>query len=73
MAYLNANIPTLTCYIRNEFMFNHEKGHGCPKCVRVSSRVQIQWLEYISKLYNLHIQHAMNDSEYTISTTKCCK
>lgn len=28
MAYLNANIPSLTCYIRNEFMFNHEKGHG---------------------------------------------
>ena len=28
MAYLNANIPTLTCFIRNEFMFNHENGHG---------------------------------------------
>ena len=28
MAYLNANIPTLTCFIKNEFMFNHEKGHG---------------------------------------------
>ena len=28
MSYLNSNIPTITCYIRNEFMFNHEKGHG---------------------------------------------
>ena len=28
MSYLNANIPTITCYIRNEFMFNHEKGNG---------------------------------------------
>lgn len=28
MAYLNHNIPTITCYIRNEFLFNHEKGHG---------------------------------------------
>jgi hypothetical protein len=27
MAYLNANIPTITCFIRNEFLFNHEKGH----------------------------------------------
>ena len=27
MAYLNANIPTITCWIRNEFLFNHE--HGC--------------------------------------------
>jgi hypothetical protein len=26
MSYLNANIPTITCYIRNEFLFNHEKG-----------------------------------------------
>jgi len=28
MAYLNHNITTLTCYIRNQFLFNHEKGHG---------------------------------------------
>ena len=28
MAYLNHSIPTITCYIRNEYLFNHEKGHG---------------------------------------------
>jgi len=28
MPYLNHNIPTLTCFIRNEFLFNHIKGHG---------------------------------------------
>ena len=28
MSYLNANIPTITCLIRNEFLFNHEKGFG---------------------------------------------
>jgi hypothetical protein len=28
MSYLNANIPTITCFIRNEFLFNHEKGIG---------------------------------------------
>jgi hypothetical protein len=28
MPYLNHNIPTLTCFIRNEFLFNHTKGNG---------------------------------------------
>ena len=28
MPYLNHNIPTLTCFIRNEFLFNGESGHG---------------------------------------------
>ena len=28
MPYLNHNLPTITCLIRNEYLFNHEKGHG---------------------------------------------
>jgi hypothetical protein len=28
MAFLNHNIPTITCLIRNEYLFNHEKGHN---------------------------------------------
>ena len=28
MPYLNHNIPTITCFIRNEYRFNHEKRHG---------------------------------------------
>lgn len=28
MSYLNSNIPTITCFLRNEFLFNHEQGHG---------------------------------------------
>jgi hypothetical protein len=28
MAYLNHNVPTITCFIRNEYLFNHTKGHG---------------------------------------------
>ena len=28
MAYLNHNIPTITCLMRNEYLFNHEKGFG---------------------------------------------
>jgi hypothetical protein len=27
MPFLNHNIPTLTCFIKNEFLFNHTKGH----------------------------------------------
>lgn len=28
MAYLNHNLPTFTCFIRNEFLYNHTEGHG---------------------------------------------
>jgi hypothetical protein len=42
MAYLNANIPTITCFIRNEFMFNHEKGHGEFTAADVHSVASIQ-------------------------------
>jgi len=28
MAYLNHNLPTITCFIRNEYLYNHEKVHG---------------------------------------------
>jgi hypothetical protein len=28
MAFLNHNIPSITCYIRNEYLFNHKEGHG---------------------------------------------
>lgn len=28
MPYLNHNIPTITCWIRNEYLYNHEQGHG---------------------------------------------
>src|SRR6056300_1169928 len=28
MPYLNHNLPTVRCFIRNEYLFNHTKGHG---------------------------------------------
>ena len=28
MAYLNHSLPDWSCYMRNEFLFNHKKGHG---------------------------------------------
>jgi len=42
MSYLNANIPTITCYIKNEFLFNHKKGHGEFTAADVHSVASIQ-------------------------------
>ena len=28
MAYLNHNLPSFSAYIRNEYLYDHEKGHG---------------------------------------------
>ena len=33
------------------------------------SRLQIQWLDFISSCYNINIQHAMNNGEYKISNS----
>ena len=44
---------------------------GCPKCSKKGySKPQILWLDFLSKLYNINIQHACNDGEYVITTTK---
>lgn len=49
---------------------SHLGGRGCPKCYSNHSKVQIQWLELLSNLYNINIQHAMNEGEFTIPTTR---
>lgn len=51
--------------------FNHEKGHGCPKCTSVSSNVQIEWMQYRS-IRDGFIQHIKNKGEYIIPGTKLC-
>lgn len=51
--------------------FNHEKGHGCPKCVSVRSNVQIKWLNYRT-IRDGFIQHSDNVGEYIIPNTKLC-
>jgi len=28
MAYLNHNLPTFTCLLRNEYLYDHKQGHG---------------------------------------------
>jgi hypothetical protein len=43
---------------------------GCPKCNPTGySKSQIHWLEFMSKYYNLNIQHAENEGEYKIPET----
>jgi len=45
---------------------------GCPKCnlqFHISKK-QIQWLEFISKMHNIIIQHGENNEEYKIPNTR---
>lgn len=49
---------------------SHLSGQGCPKCTKHHSKGQIKWLELLSKLYSINIQHAMNDGEFKIPTTR---
>ena len=50
---------------------SHLNSHGCPKCSNNGfSKPSILWLDFISKYYNIYIQHAHNDGEYVITTTK---
>ena len=49
---------------------SHLAGNGCSRCSKQFSKPQIQWLELVSKLNNIDIQHAMNEGEFTIPTTR---
>ena len=51
---------------------NHLTGReGCIKCHKHGySKKAVLWLNFISKMYNINIQHAENDKEYTILNTK---
>lgn len=50
----------------------HLEGHnGCPKCNTCGySKKQIRWLDFLSKYHNINIQHALNDKEFLIPTTR---
>ena len=43
---------------------------GCPNCIPKYSKAQIIWLELLSQMNNIYIQHAINDGEFRIPTTK---
>jgi hypothetical protein len=39
MSFLVANIPAIKCFVRKEFLYNHEKGHGeLEPCVWISAK-----------------------------------
>lgn len=65
----------IICKIHGEFQqtpYSHLSGRGCPKCAKSGgfSKSQIEWLEFVSELRNIKIQHAMNDGEHRIKSTK---
>jgi hypothetical protein len=57
MAYLNANLPIINCLIRNEFLFNHEKGHGEFTPADVHSVASIQGR---SPLFEAFLENGVN-------------
>ena len=64
----------IICKIHGEFeqaVGNHICGANCPTCANNGySKQSILWLDFLSKLYSINIQHACNDGEYVIATTK---
>ena len=74
--YIYCDIPVIIeCKIHGEFMktpiAHYNSCIGCPKCSNNGfSKPSILWLDFLSKLYNIYIQHAHNDGEYVITTTK---
>ena len=45
---------------------------GCPRCQNIKqySKIQIKWLNFIEKYYNIDIQHAENNGEYLVPSKK---
>lgn len=72
--YINATTKIIViCNDHGEFYVspnNHLRGKGCPNCRPKYSKKQIEWLNLISKLNNVNIQHAKNENEFIIPTTK---
>jgi len=74
--YINMNTKIIIiCPVHGNFLQSpwcHIKiGCGCQKCNYCGySKSQILWLNFIATYNNIYIQHAENDGEYTIPTTK---
>jgi hypothetical protein len=73
--YINskANI-VIICKKHGEFLQqpnNHLSGQNCPNCrIPNHSKMQIDWLKFISILHKISIQYAVNGIEFTIPSTK---
>lgn len=57
MSYLNHNIPVVRCFIRNEFLFNNEKGFGEFTSCDVHSISSIQGL---TPLFEAFLENGVN-------------
>jgi hypothetical protein len=57
MSYLNHNLPTFTCYIRNEFLYNHKQGHGEVTLCDVHS---VASLEKHVPLFEVFLENGVN-------------
>jgi hypothetical protein len=74
--YINSKTNvTIICIKHSEFQqrpSSHLRGAGCPKCSyhRYYSNKQLKILNLLSSYYNINIQHAENEGEYTISNSK---
>ena len=75
--YVNSNTNVFViCPEHGEFLqnpMNHLYGYeGCAKCRKIKqhSKQQILWLQFISKINNVQIQHAENDGEFSIPNTR---
>jgi len=74
--YINANTKIIIiCKEHGEFtktpLAHYNSCIGCPKCSNNGySKPSILWLNFISKFYNIYIQHALNDGEFLIPTTR---
>jgi hypothetical protein len=57
MAYLNHNLPATRCYIRNEFLHNHESGHGEYTPCDIHS---VASMEGLSPLFEAFLENGVN-------------
>lgn len=73
--YVNSkNRVIIICKKHGEFLqkpSHHLMGCNCPKCAQFSySKTAINWLQYLSYINNIHIQHYENDGEHIIKNSK---
>ena len=73
--YVNTSTKIIIkCNKHNEFEQTpnaHLSGKGCSKCcLNLYSNMAINYLNFMSKYYNIKIQHALNGGEFLIPETK---
>lgn len=73
--YINSQTNIQIRCIEHNILFyqtpsNHFRSTGCKKCHKHGySKKAILWLNFVSKMYNIDIQHAENGNEYKIPNT----